>query len=646
VGVEDLGVETEIRIGFRFRVPGFNSKLETRDPKRSKRKPVEQSPTIDLSTPARIAAPRIGSGHFVMAAVLLSLGYFLIWPVLLLLINSFNAASDWFVEPRRWGVDHWVNAFHRPGLLKSLVNSLLVWSLSLAASFPVGVAIAWSLARTKIPCSHTLEFLFWVSYMVPSLPTTIAWITLLDPDVGMINVGLKNLMGLAQGPFNIFSVPGIVWANLMSHGISIKVMLLTPAFRNMDATLEEAARVGGAGNLRTLFKVTLPLMVAPMIMVFALQLLRVFQSFETEYLLGLPFGFYVYSTKIYALIRDPVPNYGEATVLASITLLMIAVIIPLQRWILERRRYTTITGSFRPGLIDLGKWNYVLFGLIAMLLALLTVGPLAILVLGSFMQRIGYFVLGFTLDHWRLVLTDPVFIKALRTTMVLAGSAAILSPLLFSILAYILVRTRLPGRGVLDLMVWSSGAIPGILAGLGLLWVFIGTPLLNFLFGTIWALIIVVILQGKTTGVNIMKGVFVQVGADMEEAARVSGAGWMRTYFRIWLPLLMPTLILLAVMNFVGAAGATSSIILLASRDTITLSLMALELSTTAVSNREAASIISIFIIAFTVTGALLVRSLGRRFGIQHSIQATAPVPESAAVPAATPARARSSSTI
>jgi iron(III) transport system permease protein len=580
-------------------------------------------------------------GHFIMAAVLLSLGYFLIWPVLLLLINSFNSASDWFVEPRRWGMDHWVNAFHRPGLLKSLVNSLLVWSLSVAASFPIGVGIAWILARTKIPCSHTLEFLFWVSYMVPSLPTTIAWITLLDPDVGMINVGLKNLLGLEQGPFNIFSVPGIVWANLMGHGISIKVMLLTPAFRNMDATLEEAARVGGAGNLRTLFKVTLPLMVAPMIMVFALQLLRVFQSFETEYLLGLPFGFYVYSTKIYALVRDPVPNYGEATVLASITLLMIAVIIPLQRWILERRRYTTITGSFRPGLIDLGKWNYALFGLIAMLLVLLTVGPLAILALGSFMQRIGYFVLGFTLDHWRLVLTDPVFIKALRTTLVLAGSAAILSPLFFSILAYILVRTRLPGRGVLDLMIWSSGAIPGILAGLGLLWVFIGTPLLNFLFGTIWALIIVVILQGKTTGVNIMKGVFVQVGADMEEAARVAGAGWMRTYFRIWLPLLMPTLILLAVMNFVGAAGATSSIILLASRNTMTLSLMALELSTTAVSNREAASIISIFIILFTVAGALLVRSLGRRFGIQHGIQATPPGLAASAQPAATPVRAR-----
>ena len=584
---------------------------------------MEYSPTIErFPTLSRAPAPRLTKGHAVMAAVLLVLGYFLIWPVILLLINSFNAANDWFVEPRAWGVKHWVNAFQRPGLLTSLGNSLLIWSLTVAISFPVGVTVAWLLARTKIPFSHTLEFSFWVSYMVPALPTTIAWITLLDPDIGMINVVVKNFFHLEQGPFNIFSVPGIVWANLMGHGISIKVMLLTPAFRNMDAALEEAARVGGASNLRTLFKVTFPLMISPMMIVLALQLLRVFQSFETEYLLGMPFGFFVYSTKIFTLIRNQIPNYGEATVLASITLLMIALIIPLQRWILERRRYTTITGGFRPGLIDLRAWNYVAFAMIALLLALLTVGPLAILVLGSFMQRIGYFVLGFTLDHWRLVLTDPVFVKALRTTLALALSAAILSPLLFSVIAYILVRTRLPGRGMLDLMIWSAGAIPGILAGLALLWVFILTPGLNFLFGTIWALLIVVLLQGKTTGVNIMKGVLVQVGADMEEAARVSGAGWLRTYVWIWLPLLMPTLLLLAVMNFVSAAGATSSIILLASRDTMTLSLMALELSSTAVSNREAASIISIFIIALTMTGSLLVRYFGRRLGVRHDTQA------------------------
>ncbi|MDX1485371.1 MAG: ABC transporter permease subunit [Alphaproteobacteria bacterium] len=585
--------------------------------------------------PRRAHGRRPGAGHFVMAVMLLALGFFLIWPVVLLLINSFNTASDWLVEPRRWGFDHWVTAFQTPGLFKSLSNTILVWGLTMAISFPIGTAIAWALGRTKIPGSRWLEFAFWVAYMVPAIPTTIAWITLLDPDIGLLNLPLQHLFSLNQGPFNIFSVEGIVWANLMGHGIAIKVMLLTPAFRNMDASLEEAARASGAGNLRTMFKVTLPLMISPMVLVFALQTIRVFSSFETEYLLGLPFNFYVYSTKIFMLVRDEVPNYGQATVLASVTLLLIVVILPLQRWILERRQYTTVTGSFRPGLVDLGWGNYAIFGAIVVLIFLLTVGPLCVLVLGSFMSRIGYFMLGYTLEHWKFVLNDPTFLHALRTTLMIATAAAFGSPLLFSVVAYILVRTRLPGRGLLDFIIWGSGAIPGILSGLGLLWIFLGTPGLNVVFGTIWALIIVVVLQGNTTGVNMMKGAFVQIGSDMEEAARAAGAGWFRTYFRIWLPLLMPTLVLLAVFNFVLAAGATANIILLASRDTLTLSLMALELSFGAIANREAASIVSIFILLLTVAVAVIVRAFGLRLGVRHEM--TANRAGAAAAPAAGP---------
>ena len=593
---------------------------------------------IGSSSSLRVRRP--GTATFAMAAVLLIFGFFTAWPVILVLMNSFNTATDWFVEPRSWGLAHWGAAFSNPKLFIALGNSLLIWVLTVGISFPIGIAIAWTLARTKVPFSHTLEFMFWVAYMVPGLPATIAWISLLDPDLGFINLLLTKLPFIDQGPFNIFSIGGIVWANLMGNGIAVKVMLLTPAFRNMDSAMEEAARTSGANNLRTMLRVTLPLMISPMILVFALQLLRVFSSFETELLLGTPFGFFVYSTKIYALVRSDVPNYGEATALASITLLLLLLIVPLQRHIIQRRRYTTITGSFRPGLIDLGVWNYVNFGAIAFLILMLTIVPLFALVFGSFMERIGYFVLGYTLDHWRLVLTDAVFFKSLRTTLVLGLTAAVMSPLLFSILAYLLVRTRVPGRGLLDWMVWGTGAIPGILSGLGLLWLFLGTPIVGVLFGTIWALIIVVILQGNTTGVNIMKGVFIQVGADMEEASRVAGAGWIRTYFRIWLPLLMPTLVLLAVLNFTIAAGATSNIVLLASRDTRTLSLMALELSQVGVSDREAASIISVFIVFLTAGGALFVRTIGLRFGVRHSLRANDRSQAAAApdlVPASTP---------
>ena len=573
--------------------------------------------------PVNISGTRPYQGHIIMAAVLLTLGFFMIWPVLLVLINSFNAAADWFVEPRRWGLDHWRAAYQRPGeLIAPLGNSLLIWGLTTVISLPIGVAIAWTLARTRIPFSHTLEFMFWVAYMVPPLPTTIAWIGLMDPHLGLLNKALTALPFINQGPFNIFSVAGIVWANLMANGIAVKVILLTPAIRNMDAALEEAARVSGASTMLTAFRVTLPLMISPIMLVFALQLLRVFQQFEVEFLLGTPINFFVYSTKILSLIRTDIPQYGEATALASVTLLLIALIIPMQRWILERRRYTTITGNFKPGLIDLGRWNYILFGTILFLLLMLTVIPALMLVLGSFMTRIGYFVLGFTLDHWRLVFNDQLFLSAASTTLILGLFAAVGSPLLFSLLAYILVRTRMPGRWALDSMVWGAGAIPGILSGLGLLWLFVDTPGLKVLYGTIWALFLVVLIQGKTTGVNIMKTVFVQIGPDMEEAARVAGAGWIKTYFRIWLPLLMPTLALLSVLNFTSAAGTTAPIILLASRETMTLSLLALEFASPGINNREAASIISIFIIGITIAGALIVRNLGLRLSVRHDMSA------------------------
>jgi iron(III) transport system permease protein len=564
----------------------------------------------------------------IMAIVLLALGFYLIYPVFLILIQSFNTAPEILIGTPRWGLDNWRVAFTEPRLFQAVGNTIMIWMLVMLVSFPTATLIAWTLARTKIPFSHGLEFMFWISYMMPGISTTIAWISLLDPDLGFVNIGLRKLFpAIESGPFNIFSVPGILWANLMANGIAVKVILLTPAFRNMDASMEEAARVSGASNLRTMLRVTLPLMATPMVLVFALQLVRIFQSFEIEQLLGVPFGFFVYSTMIFDMVRQQPPLYGQATALASITLLLVAFIIPMQRWILHRRQYTTISGSFKPGLIDLGKWKWPVFGGIGTLIVLLTMLPAIMLVLSSFMTRTGYFDIDpvFTLEHWRLVLADNLFTDALKTTLILATTSALLSPLLFSILAYILVHTRWPGRDALEFIIWGSAAIPGILSSLGLLWLFLGDfppgsgfrPLV-VLYGTIYALVLVVIIQGKTTGTNIFKGVLVQVGKDMEEQARISGAGWLRTYFRVWIPLLMPTWILIGTLNFVTAANTTSSIILIADRSTRTLSILALEFASPDIGMREEASIISIFLIVLTVGIASLARAFGLRLGVQH----------------------------
>ena len=558
-------------------------------------------------------------GTYIVLALILSLGMFLISPVLVILTLSFNTSPNFFIGAREWGLGNWTTAFQTPGLWTALFNTVWLWVLSATVAFPIAVTIAWFLARTKIPHSHALEFLFWISYVTPG--GLVAWIMLFDPNIGLANVGLEALPFISNGPFNIFSIEGIIFVNIIGSGISLKVMLLTPAFRNMDAAMEEAARVGGASNVRTLLRVTVPMMISPIALIFALQLMRMFNSFENELILGLPIGFYVYSTMIYDQVRlhEP-PLYGNATALAGITLLLVALIIPLQRWILQRRRYTTITGNFKPGLISLGPWAWVAFGGIVFYHGFTTFLPLLVMLGGSFMTRTGYFILDpiWTMDHWRFVFDNAVFYTALRTTLILSFTTAIVSPILFAVIAYILVRTKWRFRFGLDSTIWVSAAIPGMLSSLGLLLVFLWTPGLDIIYGTIWALLIVIVLQGNTTGVNITKGTLVQVGFDMEEAARISGAGWFTTFFKIWVPLLFPTLALLALFNFTIAAGTTASIILLASRETITASILVLEWLMPGARLREEAAVVQIILGSITLIAAFVARRYGITLGVRH----------------------------
>ena len=565
------------------------------------------------------------TGTFIMAATIIVLGGLLIYPIVLLGILSFNVSTDIVVGPPEWGLSNWTEALSRPGLLRSVWNSFLIWFLVIIISFPIAITISLILARTNIRFSRGLEFMFWIAFIFPSLASTLGWIMLLSPRWGFLNLAIEFLPFVEESPLNIYSIPGIVWARLMADGIAFKVILLTPAFRNMDGALEEASRVSGSSKLRTMLRVTLPVMMGPIVLVLALQLLRMFQGFEVEWLLGSRIGFFVYSTLIYSEIalRD-IPQYGDAVVLASVTLLIIAAIIPFQRWILRRRSATTVSSSFRPSLLDLGRWRWIAFSAILGLNLILTAVPAGVLAAGSFMARVGFFntVPLWTTRHWESVLSDEPFIQAVRTTLILAVSTAVISPILFSIVAYLIVRTGLRGRTLLDSIIWGAAAMPGILLGLGLLLMFLTTPLLRGLFGTIWVLIIVAVIHGSTTGTNVLKGVIVQLGASLEEAGRVAGGSWLRTYFRVVVPVLMPTMVLVGTLGFVYAAGMTSSIVLLASRQTKTMSILALEYSYSPSGSLEQAGIISLLIMVLSLGVALPIRTLALRMGVRHDIKA------------------------
>jgi iron(III) transport system permease protein len=550
-----------------------------------------------------------------MAGLIGIMGFIVVYPLILILINSFNTAT--IAEPPVYGLKAWRDAFSEYGIWRSLWNSVKIGIVLQVIALPLGIFVSWLLARTNILFANVFELGFWISFFLPSLATTFGWMLMLDPSTGLINAWLRQIPFLSGLNFDIYSFAGIIWVHLVSTGVSTKVMLMTPAFRRMDASMEEASRMSGASAFTTLWRITVPAMTPVIVVVFLLSVIRIFSSFEIELLLGVPWSFYVYSTKIVDLARQEPPLVNQAAALGSIILVFLAAFIPIQRKLITRRQFTTVTGQFKPKTIDLGAWRYPATAFVALVIFVLDVVPLLSVLGGSFMTRFGFFNLPktWTLEYWKMALNDPRILQGLHNTLIVAVSAGLVGAVLFSLIGYVLVRTKLPGRAVLDSICWLPSAIPGVLSGLGLLWMFLGTPFFRPFYGTLVLLMIAQMLGGITLSTQILKANFVQLGKELEESSRMSGAGFWRTYLRIVFPLMAQTMVMVGVIKFMFAAQHNSAIILLATSETRTLSLLALD--QVAAGYREVASITIIMVTLLTLGLAIVARSFGLKVGIR-----------------------------
>ncbi|MGN6730736.1 MAG: hypothetical protein ACTHMB_02010, partial [Candidatus Binatia bacterium] len=185
--------------------------------------------TIKAALPARAWLPRLDGGTLVMAVLIGLMGFYVLYPLVLILINSFNTAT--IAEPPVYGLKAWREAFSEPGIWRSLWNSVKIGIVLQIVALPLGIFLSWLISRTNILFANAFEFGFWISFFLPPLATTFGWMLLLDPSTGLINSWLRQLTGLSLLNFDIYSFSGIIWVHLVSHGISTKVMLLTPAFR-------------------------------------------------------------------------------------------------------------------------------------------------------------------------------------------------------------------------------------------------------------------------------------------------------------------------------------------------------------------------------------------------------------------------------
>ena len=216
--------------------------------------------------------------------VLAVVAFCVVFPVLLVVLQSFQVAAPG--EPARYGLDGWRAALGEPGLRSALWNTLTVTFVRQLLSLPLAVLIAWLLARTDLP-GRGLDRVRLLGGVLPAeLTVTLSWILLLDPEYGLVNTSLAALPFVGKGPFNIYSFWGIVWVHVITGSLTVKVILLTPAFRNMNASFEEASRVAGASTLRTALRITVPVMAPVILSVLLLGTMVSLQTFEVEQVLG------------------------------------------------------------------------------------------------------------------------------------------------------------------------------------------------------------------------------------------------------------------------------------------------------------------------------------------------------------------------
>ena len=517
-----------------------------------------------------------------------------------------------------YSLQGWRQALDNPGIVSAIYNSFSLAIARQSIATVIGILLAWLIARTDIPLRGWLEFSFWISYFIPSLPVALGWILLLDPKYGLINDWLAALPFIKEPLFNVYSFWGIVWVHLSASSIAIKVMLLTPAFRNLDAALEEASHVAGAGSLKTLLKIAAPIMMPTILVALILGLIRSLEAFEIELILGRPIGLHVFSTKIYSFMTVEPPQFAPASALGSFFLIVLGLLVVFQRFFLKEKSYATVTGrGFSARLIRLGRWRYATLLFVLAIALCTTVVPIASLFFSTFMKLFGYFHIPdpWTLDNWKQVLKDPILLRSLQNTLVLGAlcGRARHRPEQCDRLHHRQIEiwpARIVGFYLLDTLVYPGHPVRN------------GARLLIALdtqgcavYGTMFALVLAMAISGLPLTVQVIKAFLMQFADELEEASQVAGASWYTTFRRILLPLLLPCLIVVGLLEFIASARNISTVVLLATGKTRTMALLMLDY--TAGAELEKATVVGAMIVLMVVTAAIIARILGGKFGIQ-----------------------------
>jgi iron(III) transport system permease protein len=469
-------------------------------------------------------------------------GFLTVCPVVMLILGSFSEGLSAFGS---FTLTKYVTAYTDPAFAEILVNTIIFTVGSAAVSTILALFLAYLNTRTNIPFKFLFRIISLIPMMVPHILFAVSWVLLLNPSNGMINLFLRQVFGWEGAAFSVYTLQGMILVEGLLD-LPIAYLVIAPAMSAFDVSLEESSRVCGAANLRTLMRVTLPVLRPAILAAVTLVIVRSLASFAVPSVIGMPGRIYVLATHIYRVVATGyATDYGLAAAVGMSALAASITLILLYRHLTrEGEKYVTVSSrGYRPSIIDLKGARYPLFGVVGLLSFILIVLPVMVLfytsvVPYSMVPSAKAFAM-MSWKHWIAVLKDPVSLLSLKNSLYLGIGGATLGIILSFFVAYVIVKVRSKASGFLESLSFLSFSFPGIVVGIGFMWFFVQTPL----YATIWALLIGYIATYLPYGIRPLTSAFVQIHGNLEESSRVCGAGPLTTMRRIVIPLLVPGIV-------------------------------------------------------------------------------------------------------
>ncbi len=485
--------------------------------------------------------------------------------------------------------------------LDALIGTLrLAVGTSLLAVL-IGAPLAWLTSRTDLPWQPFFRSILTIPYIIPPYIAAVAWITLANPEVGVLN----QLLG--KGTLNIYSMTGLTWVMALSFYPYV-FLSVRGALQNADPSLEDAARMSGAGTWRVLRDVSLPIMRPALISSGGLVFAVTASAFGAPVLLGGPARIEVLSTQIFDAIAGGLGGMAEASSLAC--LLFVFVLPPL---LLRGRHHAVLSGkASRASLVRLGRYRAATALLVGVFALVAIICPAAAVTLTAFMRIAGDFSIANLTTENFAALWQPETADVIRTSLLLAAGAATAAVMLGGAVAFVKVKTRWKGRGLLDALTALPLAAPGTVLALGLILMWT-TPLT--LTNTLWILLIAYVAKYAALAARPLADGLGTIDDALPEAARMSGARGFTVLRTIWIPLVLPSLMAGWFLVFMPSFSELTMSVLLVGPGTETVGTRMFELRE--YEGPTAASVLATVILAFVVGSNLLLRFLSKgRYGV------------------------------